>query len=354
MPEGGDEKAARAALAQLAGATNAFNRGALDATPAAVERRSKWEGYLVGDTGPLAAGLQRVASLFAIADDLAIQAQRRARFGVIGIFTLAFLALLFFEAVTESVKIAEWFVAMFVSGLALYQVVKWRGDDSRHLDYRSLAEALRVQFYWRVAGIDASVAPHFMRYHLKESEWIRKAILAGALADDMAGGETLAAPPNGLESAKKNWVLDQNRFFERAEARDQRQLGRIRLVSRVATWLGSATAVWYLAKWWNTDATVADEWRQHAVVLTIALFAGGGAALQGYADKRALEAQARRYARMRGIFQSALRLLERWKQDAKRSREILHELGREALEENADWVMLHRDRPLEAPRGPGG
>jgi hypothetical protein len=30
-------------------------------------------------------------------------------------------------------------------------------------------------------------------------------------------------------------------------------------------------------------------------------------------------------------------------------REIVRELGRETLAENGDWIVLHRQRPLEAP-----
>jgi hypothetical protein len=28
---------------------------------------------------------------------------------------------------------------------------------------------------------------------------------------------------------------------------------------------------------------------------------------------------------------------------------LIEELGKEALEENGDWVLLHRERPLEVP-----
>jgi hypothetical protein len=30
---------------------------------------------------------------------------------------------------------------------------------------------------------------------------------------------------------------------------------------------------------------------------------------------------------------------------------LLEALGKEALAENADWVLIHRDRPLEVPHG---
>ena len=33
------------------------------------------------------------------------------------------------------------------------------------------------------------------------------------------------------------------------------------------------------------------------------------------------------------------------------AQELLIELGKEALGENGDWMLLHRERPLEVPKG---
>jgi hypothetical protein len=30
---------------------------------------------------------------------------------------------------------------------------------------------------------------------------------------------------------------------------------------------------------------------------------------------------------------------------------LIEELGKEALSENGDWILLHRDRPLDVPHG---
>jgi hypothetical protein len=32
------------------------------------------------------------------------------------------------------------------------------------------------------------------------------------------------------------------------------------------------------------------------------------------------------------------------------ARKILFELGKEALNENSGWVLLHRERPIEIPK----
>ena len=44
----------------------------------------------------------------------------------------------------------------------LYLWAKWWGDyDNKYFDYRALAEGLRVQIFWRIAGLRDSVADHY-------------------------------------------------------------------------------------------------------------------------------------------------------------------------------------------------
>ena len=319
MPGGGSEKTARAALAQLTKSTDDFNR-----------RAASHSGK----------------PLFEIADALAMQSQRAARIAIASTFALGFGAIVAFEAVTEDVSEAKYpFVVLFVLAYAMFWWVSSRGFADKHLDYRSLAEALRVQGYWRLAGITNSIAPNYMRYHLKESEWIRKALLAGDLHDDISGASAAAAPSGGLETAITDWLHGQNGFFERAEARGQRQLESIGVVAKTLGGFSLAGVMLFMVRLGSGE--------QHALALTIAVLAGGAGALQGYAEKRALDAQTKRYARMRGIFQSAIRILKQSDGGPEHARDVLRELGKEALEENADWVMLHRDRPLGPPKGPG-
>jgi hypothetical protein len=51
------------------------------------------------------------------------------------------------------------------------------------------------------------------------------------------------------------------------------------------------------------------------------------------------------------VFSRASANLERLiaKNDAAGAVKCLKKLGREALEENGDWVLIHRERPLEMP-----
>jgi len=73
--------------------------------------------------------------------------------------------------------------------------------------------------------------------------------------------------------------------------------------------------------------------------------------LRAYAQKRAYDAHAKQYAFMAGLFKRASDALEKHKNDEAKSIEILRELGKAALEENSEWVLLHRERSLEIPKG---
>jgi hypothetical protein len=58
-----------------------------------------------------------------------------------------------------------------------------KGAQFRHLerqalDYRALAEALRVQIYWMAAGISESVAASYLQQMRSEMSWIRQAVRA--------------------------------------------------------------------------------------------------------------------------------------------------------------------------------
>jgi DNA-binding IclR family transcriptional regulator len=79
--------------------------------------------------------------------------------------------------------------------------------------------------------------------------------------------------------------------------------------------------------------------------------------IHAFVQYRALEQQARQYKVMakllgaaRSLWQS-MTLSSAGEPSTRSLRELVNELGKEALMENADWVMLHRDRPLEVPHG---
>jgi hypothetical protein len=62
--------------------------------------------------------------------------------------------------------------ALALSGLWFILYSRKRIEEKRY-DYRALAEALRVQIYWSVAGLNRSVAHDYMQRQKVELDWIR-------------------------------------------------------------------------------------------------------------------------------------------------------------------------------------
>jgi hypothetical protein len=192
-----------------------------------------------------------------------------------------------------------------------------------------------------------------MRHRVEQSEWIRCALRASDL-EAAVGAGGLSADVSALRGVIAHWVEAQYAFFTRAEERDERQVHRLEACARWLARLGFAGIVALVAITALEQFRVIeelDEARHHGLVVAIAVAAAAAAAIHGYLEKLALEAHTKRYARMRALYRSALRLLNERPggDDPDRVRLVLRELGREALDENADWMMLHRDRPLELP-----
>ena len=88
----------------------------------------------------------------------------------------------------------------------------------------------------------------------------------------------------------------------------------------------------------------------HAVVVVvIGLLPGLAATLTAYSERLALKAQARQYDRMSVLFERAYELLPERIDATSASlvRAVYRELGIEAMRENAEWVAVHRQRPIQ-------
>ena len=165
-PEAGN---AHRLLNQILLRTDAFNRDVL----AQVGRPPK-----MAEEGEPAAGAIKLDSLFARADALASHYRNRTRQALallLGL-SLAMALLLQLHFLNEA---GPWTAAYVVAFLLAIVCYGWsrRGDfEAKYQDYRALAEGLRVQLYWRLAGVHESASDHYLRRQRGELEWVRQAL----------------------------------------------------------------------------------------------------------------------------------------------------------------------------------
>jgi hypothetical protein len=239
-------------------------------------------------------------------------------------------------------------VAVFV-----YQRAKRRDYQNKFQDYRGLAEGLRIQFFWRLAGLDECVADHYLGRHRWELEWIRNACRSSLVAANCPLGSVGDATKKVVLDS---WIEPQRSYLKNAIVRQERKLDSFERVLKICFWAGLAAiaGISILIAIQARHASdllallVGEGSRLHGALLTMITMSAVIAALvHNYAEKLALKPQIRMYERMSHIYHRYGDKLH--SPNAKVYLAVLFELGREALMENGDWIMTHRERPLEVP-----
>jgi hypothetical protein len=308
----------------------------------------------------------RVGKCYWAADDLSIHFSSQTRSTLLWILGFALAAVAGFEVYAHvfSTHYAFWLVypGALVGAWIVHRFTKHRRIETRYLDYRALAEALRVQFFWNLAGIQESVADHYLVHHRTPLDWIRYALRGIWLfqlleATGTAGGE------KEIRLILEHWVQDQKGYYAKTSRKQKAALDRLERLSG-----GSLRGVWLLSllipaslliPWeglaeWRAFAA-GEPWRGLLILLTTLPSITIGL-VRVWMEQGAYEEQVRTYNRMAHVFGRAGKRIEAdlAKKDPKtvetrinNARDGIYHLGIQALEENGDWLLLHRERPLK-------
>ncbi len=236
----------------------------------------------------------------------------------------------------------------------------------KHEDYRALAEALRVQYFWLAAGIGAEnlACERYLYKHRGEMLWVREAASTVLLyvSNSPAGDEGASRTLGSL------WIDGQFDYFKRnvehAEKRHRMIHTRGYILASLAF---AAPAVRLALRALRVDSgpgfdVMLDQ--VPALAMFIAILGWNYAELMGF------EQQSIQYRMMLDLYSRARQGLAHFQsevleaealQDAdageavgrarKTMRKLLLELGENALAENGDWLGLHRGRDLKLNHG---
>lgn len=286
-------------------------------------------------------GLQNMSRVYEEASVVSMVCRNLSDSAMRWIFILGLLMLLGIEVysnppwteVTRPTFLLIAYYICFASAFVIYLTVARRKYQTRYLDYRALAEALRVQIFWQLSGINKSVADFYSRKHREEMEWIRISIRS------LCAYNWVADQVN-LELVERYWVDKQRRYFQRRAERNRKQHQLAKRVANILFVLGPIIGLFLLL-------FSHEPWLEKILIILMVLFPAMGAAAGGYSEKMGFDFHAKQFETMERIFTRAKKAL---KAEPERSKEILRELGKAALEENSDWVLLHRERPVELPK----
>jgi hypothetical protein len=276
----------------------------------------------------------RWCALYAIADTLALAWQWRFLRDWRVLFLLGFVAIVAFEVVTHvKPELSLLFVGYSVAFICVFIYLLYarhRQHQERYLDYRALAEALRVAVFWKLLGIGTSlqsarspyaspavdlssgesVADAYPIRQPRELDWIKTSLRAIELLDTTHDHPRPQHRPeqDGYSCARNSWVSGQAVFFGKRGPDHDHRAGKFELRS-VALLLVSVVAASVLFCLEQYSHWHHGEPRHGLVIVAVGLSAGVAAIFAGFAEKLALNAQARQYDRMRALFERAYELL---------------------------------------------
>ena len=199
-PEGyGSEAAAAKAFDEIWTRVEEFNR---DAARTALTPPAPGADLLGGAPAALLPPrLRSTLDCYARADALSIHFQGRTHRTLGWLLVLAFLAAAALQgdplARASEFSLNGLYVGALGAAYALWLWSRRARYQTKYLDYRALAEGLRVQIFWRLAGIPDAAADHYLRKQRSELDWIRRAMRAFDLGPGWDGaGAAPAVPPS--------------------------------------------------------------------------------------------------------------------------------------------------------------
>ncbi len=311
--------------------------------------------------------LQYIDRLFTPADWLGVHFRRcftralRARYAL---WALLALLLMGFKKQHDSIGgllSILGVLAIFGLGWLLALWAHRRNWQRRYLDYRALAEGLRVEYYWELSGVRAQFEGEFahesfLQNQDVELEWIRAAMRAVSLRCALHPPVALA---NGFAHTFAAWVGDPDPvngsgqllyYRQRAQALTRRQhiaegIARAMLFGGLI--IGVVLA--FAAAMALRGPPPLPPMLHNLLLWSLALLTVYGAIFEIYLGEKADRALIRQYRYMDTLFSFAAREMRSARSETDKL-EILRSLGHACLAEHAQWILAHRDKRIEGLR----
>ena len=229
-------------------------------------------------------------------------------------------------------------MGMWISGLPMADIyavvfmllglghlwIRKREATDQYADYRVLAECLRVQYFWRKAGIAAAPADFFMHKHMQRLSWVREVVKTFHLhpAEDMQLNHDRAMP----------WLSGQLDYHTKSALRNGRLDKFLKNVVVAFYGISGVLTIWAIAL--PADQFV-DLWRGFALGIS----ASCGTLLLIFNGNMGFGGRTAQHERMQESFAFAIHLLGQVHHEHER-RELLVDLGRETIQETSEWIYV--------------
>jgi len=306
-----------------------------------VELRQLQREILEADAGATGC-LDRIRDVFRAADHLSIMYsnEHKSYFAVFCAMVLGitFAELSYAHGWYPVVALVLYF--LFLSaGYGAYEKHKERSVQSKYNEYRSLAEALRVQFFWRCAGLRSMVPDHYLNKHQGDMFWISSAIKGIAFNNYLKGQQN-------VQFVIDTWIEEQAEFYE------DREVKLIKAEKRQENFSNALYCSMFIV---SLCGIFLHEEIEHYVVSTLlGIIPIGFILVEHKFNFNAELEKIRSYKIYLNLFARAKAKIHHYHRqgnfDPTKGQEIIYQLGCESLIENGDWLIVNRDKKAGAAK----
>lgn len=287
--------------------------------------------------------LYYINKLYVDANYLSIHS-KSSKSKIVGIFfTLILLSIFSFEiyGIFERTELLSIYICLYLLILLGYRYFFNIGEKHEDfVEYRVLAELLRIQYYWNIAGLNKQIIDYFPLKSRESMGWIKQALRSVQIMTE-SQVENTEYIEERLEFVCKNWITDQKNYYFKNKKKHKNNTKKGDKIVKIGFSLGFLTMIIVVAALigWGLDA-------ENMLVLCLVSFSGiitASTAL--YSDKISVESfeeLSQRYEMMSKAYERAEKSFKNASIDLKK--ELVFEIGVEAMNEQSDWLYFQQSK----------
>ncbi len=307
-----------------------------------------------------AAAAPLVKATYDAADTLAVKLQAYVRRFNKALYLLALIAFVLFNLFEQAPWLSAVYFVVVAIMVVLWRIVRRTTIDNRFLEYRALAEAMRVLFFWRLAKVERAAWLSYLPKHSGVVRWVRHALRTIEFQQKAADAPIRKYDASeGLELARSEWISAQIAYYAKARDRHEAEAARWLRVSlwslRISYVLAALFMLLAVAVYFGGFPFTGSTAKTLQIILGTA--AAIGIAARGYLERQADQELVKQYTAALQMFTIARQEIDKALEQiaAKRNPdwrplETLERLGIEALTEHGEWLSLRHSRPFDVPK----
>ena len=299
----------------------------LDKANAAAQRLGAYRDAKSMADVPIDPDEESLVAAFRVVDTLSRKKQTQVTWSHGGMLSLGLAAVVVMQCMgmwISDVPMADIYAVVFMLLGAGHMWIRRREAADQYADYRVLAECLRVQYFWRKAGVAAAPSDFFMHKHMQRLAWVREAVKSFHLP---------LAEANGLNHERAlPWLNGQLRYHTESSLRNGRRNNCLKRAVVGFYGISGVLTIWVCA--FPADQII-DVWRGFALGIS----ASCGTLLLIFNGSMGFGSRAAQHERMQESFVLAIHLLGHVDHEHER-RELLVDLGRETIQETSEWIYV--------------